>query len=577
MHKIRTTIILLLIASSVLAQNALFPLKATNKKKEETEKNVAQYDYFFFNALIAKSQENQLEALSFFQQCIDLNSKEPAPFYESALINKNLGNYDLSISQIKKAVELAPNNKWYLLAYANILFFSEEYKKSAIQYKKLISKNPDNQEMYFMLADAYIYDNNFQQAINVYDELEKILGVDKTLSLQKQKLYVQINKKKKAIKELEKLLEKTPEDVEVLQLASELYFLNNQKDKAFQVLKKISTIQPDNGRIHLTLADYYRENGEKQKSYNELKQAFKSKKLDLETKIRILFSYLPLIKDNQEMRLQAHELVEILVEKHVDDYIVYMLYGDILYSENKLLEAKDKYLFSLELNKANIEAWTQVLFIQAEEKDFLQMIKTSNEALKYFPLEPVFYFFQGYSNKNFKNYDEAIQSFKTGIEFVVDNNKLLVEFYSSLAEAYHATKNHELSDSFYEKVLEIEPENTIALNNYAYYLSLRKVHLKKAKQMSLKSNKIEEDNGTYQDTYAWILYQNNEYEEAKKWIVKALNNGAENNPVVVEHYGDILYQLGDVSGAVVQWKKAKQIGSESEKLNNKIERNKKNE
>ena len=415
MHKIRTTIILLLIASSVLAQNALFPLKTTNKKKEETEKNVAQYDYFFFNALIAKSQENQLEALSFFQQCIDLNSKEPAPFYESALINKNLGNYDLSISQIKKAVELAPNNKWYLLAYANILFFSEEYKKSAIQYKKLISKNPDNQEMYFMLADAYIYDNNFQQAINVYDELEKILGVDKTLSLQKQKLYVQINKKKKAIKELEKLLEKTPEDVEVLQLVSELYFLNNQKDKAFQVLKKISTIQPDNGRIHLTLADYYRENGEKQKSYNELKQAFKSKKLDLETKIRILFSYLPLIKDNQEMRLQAHELVEILVEKHVDDYIVYMLYGDILYSENKLLEAKDKYLFSLELNKANIEAWTQVLFIQAEEKDFLQMIKTSNEALKYFPLEPVFYFFQGYSNKNFKNYDEAIQSFKTGI------------------------------------------------------------------------------------------------------------------------------------------------------------------
>ena len=92
--------------------------------------------------------------------------------------------------------------------------------------------------------------------------------------------------------------------------------------------------------------------------------------------------------------------------------------------------------------------------------------------------------------------------------------------------------------------------------------------------MSLKANNIEKNNGTYQDTYAWILYQNNEYKEAKEWIIKALNNGAENSPVVIEHYGDILYELGDISEAVIQWEKAIKIGSESKKLHDKIERNK---
>jgi len=412
MLKIRVIIIFCLIASNILAQKNIFPEKNSKKTKEETEKNTARYDYSFFNALIAKSQENQLEALKHFQECINLNNKISTPFYESALINKDLGNYDLSISQIKEASSLDPNNKWYLLTYANILLIAEEYKKAVIQYKKIIGIYPNNQELYFMLADAYIYDNNFQKAIYVYDELEKILGVDKALSMQKQKLYVQINKKKKAITELEKLLKKTPEDIEVLQIISELYFLNSQKEKAFETLEKISIIQPENGIIRLTLADYYRENGENQKSYNELKLAFKSKKLDLDTKIRILVSYFPLININQEMRIQANELIDILVEMYTDEYIVYMIRADILYSENKFSEAKEQYFLALELNKVNVEAWTQVLFIQAEEKDFLQMMKTSGEALKYFPLEPIFYFFQGFSNKNFKNYEEAIKSFR---------------------------------------------------------------------------------------------------------------------------------------------------------------------
>ena len=40
--------------------------------------------------------------------------------------------------------------------------------------------------------------------------------------------------------------------------------------------------------------------------------------------------------------------------------------------------------------------------------------------------------------------------------------------------------------------------------------------------MSFKCEFFRTNNGTYQDTYAWILYQNLEYSEAKKWILKAL-------------------------------------------------------
>ena len=92
--------------------------------------------------------------------------------------------------------------------------------------------------------------------------------------------------------------------------------------------------------------------------------------------------------------------------------------------------------------------------------------------------------------------------------------------------------------------------------------------------MSYKCNELEKDNGTYQDTYAWILYELAEYEQAKIWMQKSLSNGGDMSAIVVEHYGDILYKLGDVKGAVSQWEKAKGLGQTSEILNKKIEEGK---
>ena len=92
--------------------------------------------------------------------------------------------------------------------------------------------------------------------------------------------------------------------------------------------------------------------------------------------------------------------------------------------------------------------------------------------------------------------------------------------------------------------------------------------------MSLKCNELEKENGTYQDTYAWILYQLGEHEKAKEWIQKSLTNGSDSSAVVVEHYGDILYQLGETENAIIQWKKAQELGGASNFLNQKIEERK---
>ena len=100
-------------------------------------------------------------------------------------------------------------------------------------------------------------------------------------------------------------------------------------------------------------------------------------------------------------------------------------------------------------------------------------------------------------------------------------------------------------------------------------MSLRKEKLDLAKKMSGKLVSISPDNSTYLDTYAWVLYMRGEYKEAKVYIEKALE-GTDISGTIIEHYGDILFKLGDIDSAVKQWQKAKGMDESSELIDKKI-------
>jgi len=138
-----------------------------------------------------------------------------------------------------------------------------------------------------------------------------------------------------------------------------------------------------------------------------------------------------------------------------------------------------------------------------------------------------------------------------------------------LGDAYNSTKAYEKSDKAYDEALVLNPNNYMALNNYSYYLALRKSNLEKAEKMSAQLAKNNPDNPTFLDTYAWVLYTREKFKDARKVIERAISTGNA-NATHFEHYGDILFKLGDVNTAVEQWQKARGMNANSEILNKKI-------
>jgi tetratricopeptide (TPR) repeat protein len=198
------------------------------------------------------------------------------------------------------------------------------------------------------------------------------------------------------------------------------------------------------------------------------------------------------------------------------------------------------------------------------------MYNHASEAVKLFPNQSFIYFFKGFGAFQLKKYNEAVDALSFGVKLITEKDDTYRDFLTFLGEAYYQTGEKEKAYKTFDKLLKIDSENIMVLNNYAYYLSLDNKNLEKAAQMSKKTIEKEPENSKYLDTYAWIVYKQKKYSEALIYIEKAIVTGENISDVVLEHYGDILYKNKDVNKALIQWKKAKVKGEGSGNLDKKI-------
>ena len=164
--------------------------------------------------------------------------------------------------------------------------------------------------------------------------------------------------------------------------------------------------------------------------------------------------------------------------------------------------------------------------------------------------------------------NKAISCFESGVKHSSSNPTLSKQFYTQLGDLYNEVKKYKESYNAYDKALEYDPNDAHVLNNYSYFLSLQKVNLAKAKSMSQHLTRMFPNEATYLDTHAWVLYMTKDYKDAKKLLQRALEFTQDGT--IIEHYGDVLFQLGQEAEAVQYWQKAQEKGNKSPLLEKKI-------
>lgn len=577
--KFHTSIVVFLLIGLI----GVIPTAAQKKKKTDetttSSSKLREAEFYFTEAEKFFILEDYSKALAYYQRTLEVSPENATVHYKIAeVLARSNKQEDLqrAASSIEQALRIDKTNKYFYVMAASIYRSLAKFDKATAVYEEMIRTLPGTEEYLYDLAEVLQYANKQEEAIKVYTRAENVFGVNELSSTQKIKLYLEADKTKEAISEGEKLIAAFPEEERYVMAFAQVLSQKNLTNVAIQYLEKYTSDEVNSGNAKMFLAGLYRDTNQEVKARPLLLSLFDDPSVEFGGKLIILGAYNAELNQSKstgspdtEKEKFAVSLLEKLKKNYPEESGVHILGGDLYLAVGKDRESQSEYAQAVKGNDVNFEVWENLLYLDIKLEQYDQAVKHSEQALELFPNQGMLHYFSGIGNLRKRRYAESISALEQSKKMLSAKAALVADINALLGEAYNANKEYEKSDKAYDEALLFNPSNYSVLNNYSYFLALRKGNLEKAEKMSALLVKNNPENPTFLDTHAWVLYVREKYREARRVIEKAISTGKA-SAIHFEHYGDILYKLGDVEGAVAQWEKAKGMNANSEILNKKI-------
>ena len=537
--------------------------------------STAKAEALYFDATRARLKGDEDAARELLQKVAAELPAQAAPHYDLSRIYARAQQSDKAIEEAKKAIALAPENSWYKRHHADLLAARARYAEAAEIYAGLSrakSKGRVDDEAATRAASLYARAAKYKEALAQLDLALSASPGDEELLLQKQQLYLKLNDLDGAVRTARQLIEGSPREPRYYALLADLYENNKQPEKAAEVYEEAEKKFPGDPIIQLGLAQHFRDAKDTARYNTYVKRAITNRELDPESQVRLLIPYLQELARDTSRHAEGLGTAADLAKQHPANPAVQSFYGSILQEFGKGLEAAEQFKKVVELEPGKFDPWRQLLSAYLAPQDADSLVVWSAKAAKLFPTQALVHFFSGVGQNYKKNYSAAIRDINRAIDLQPEENEeLLADMYTSLGDAYNSAGQFKESDSAYEKGLKLNPKNATVLNNYAYYLSVRGVRLNDAEKMSRQSLVIRPGEGTFLDTYGWILYKQGKYNDALDYIQQAVDAAGERaDGTLYDHLGDAQWRTGAKDKAVESWKRARELKADNPLLEKKI-------
>lgn len=499
-----------------------------------------------------------------------------------------------TLAMAREYVDTYPEDYDESSMYAYWCTLADTIPEALRVYERLDTLFPERHEVLLQLADAYGRLNRPVDAVKAYDRFEQVEGPSPQIGLRKISYYLSMRDTVGALAEADSMITRNAGQPEYMLLRGNVYEFLGDTVASLRDYLAAEALAPETAGPKLSLANYYASHGRMDLFDRKTYEAMLCEDLDLEQKLEMSAKYLgQVINDSTDVAERSNTLLNSLREQYPHEPKVLELMSGYYRYRDMLPEAVESMGYAIDLEPANESYWLQLLSLQLQSEDYEGVISTYLRSQKHIPASLDAMTLVGIAYNQSERPREAVQVYLKAIDSLipgvdplkpiedkglpkiigVDNSRRVASLMSLIGDAMHEDKKTEEAYTMYENSLLFDDSQPMVYNNYAYFLAIDGGDLEKAAKLSSISLALDEQNPTYLDTYAWILYLSGEYEDALRHQLHAVEMAEQQENASAEYYdhlGDIYFRTGDIDKAVDNWKKALQLKPDDKTIQNKV-------
>ena len=205
----------------------------------------------------------------------------------------------------------------------------------------------------------------------------------------------------------------------------------------------------------------------------------------------------------------------------------------------------------------------QIISAQRNKKESLKFIISEYEKIEKPNNKMTFDLANFY--KRSKDYKTAIKYYSKVIENLDENSEIKSDILYRRGGSYERTGDYLNADKDLIESLNINPDDAYVLNYLAYSWLEREYKIEEAMEMLKTAYAAESEDPYIIDSIGWAYYLIDDYQEAEKYLKRAVEM-MPYDPIVNDHYGDILWKLNRKIQARYFWKNVLEMEDVEEEM-----------
>lgn len=532
---------------------------------------------------------DSLRARELFGQAVRADSSFAPAYYEMAVAQVDSSPAEAA-ELARKAYELDTANLWYRSLYGQALVYSGQYDRALGVFRDLRRTDPKNPDNYRILAALYELSRQPFAAIATLDSAEVRFGRIPVLSAMKRQLLLATHQTDKAVAEARAMVDAAPYDAENRVVLAGLYARTGKDSLALAEYGKALEADSTSLATLAALSDYYNDRRDFRSMLAVTKRMFALDAMPLASKAARFGQFTSDMRFYREYYIQLNDLASMLAIRYPREKQAVELYARHLIASGQLEQALELYKSHTLDTPPEEDYFTSVIDIETYLRRPDSVDLYVGRALALFPERPVFHIAKGNALSYSKRYGPALEAYKASLR-LADSDSLRGVIWGLTGDTWHqiavdsasadesqtarstAARRKALKACFraYDRSLKLLPDNPLVLNNYAYFLAVEGLELEKALAMSSRAVALTDNNPTYLDTHAWVLFRLGRTEEARKIMQQAIALDNRSSSELLVHYGDILDALGERFMAETYWRKALEKGYDAAAIARRLE------